>query len=132
MRHLPLFIIASLVLFAAVGCNPPEPTPEAPKVSTKTPEPVAPDTTATTGATVDFATKIQPALEKYCYKCHSGPQAKAKLDLSAIKTNDDAKAHKDQLGKAAGMLESKKMPPAGQPQPSDADRAAVVAGLKGV
>ncbi len=35
---------------------------------------------------MDFATQVQPVFDKYCAKCHSGPDPKKGLDLSGDKT----------------------------------------------
>ncbi|MES1228187.1 MAG: hypothetical protein ABUL72_05910, partial [Armatimonadota bacterium] len=119
MRHLPLFIVACMILVAAVGCSPtPEATPapggetpktEAPKTDTpktdapKTdaPKTDAPKTDAPTATTADFMTKTAPSLQKFCTPCHVGDKAKGGLDITSIKSNDDAKAAKDKLAKAA-------------------------------
>jgi hypothetical protein len=119
-----------------VGCASETPAeapkaPDAPKAQ-PAPEPTTPK--ADEGVkTVDFATNVAPNLNKFCTPCHAGAGAKGGLDVTAIKSNEDAKAKKDLLAKAASEVESKKMPPAKSAnQPTDEERAALVAGLKGV
>jgi pyruvate dehydrogenase E2 component (dihydrolipoamide acetyltransferase) len=137
MRQLPLLIVSFAVLLAAAGCHSEDGT-EAKK--TETPKTEAPkaeapktDTPAATASTASFTTKTAPLLNKYCTPCHAGAGAKAGLDVTAIKTDDDAKAAKDKLAKAAEEVESKKMPPAKSAnQPTDAERADMVAGLRSV
>ena len=34
------------------------------------------------GVIIDFRTMVQPVLDEYCVKCHSGKEPKAKMDLS--------------------------------------------------
>ena len=67
-----------------------------------------------------YATKIQPLLVKYCYKCH-GPASKPKADLNLAKYFSEAsirenrKIWKEVLTKTLG----KEMPPEeAQPQPT--------------
>jgi len=71
-----------------------------------------------------YATKIQPLLGKYCYKCH-GPQLKPKADLNLTKFGSEAsirenrKVWKEVLTKVL----VKEMPPDDfQPQPSQEER----------
>ncbi len=39
-----------------------------------------------------FKKIVQPLLVKYCLDCHSGPEPKARLDLSAIETPESIEA----------------------------------------
>lgn len=145
MRHLPLLIVSFAVLLSAAGCQSEggdtasttpkaqSPKAESPKAeATKTDAPKT-DAPAATASTASFTTKTAPLLNKYCTPCHAGAGAKAGLDVTAIKTDADAKAAKDKLAQAAQEVESKKMPPAKSAnQPTDAERADMVAGLRSV
>ena len=71
-----------------------------------------------------YATKLQPLLGKYCYKCH-GPQLKPKADLNLTKYSSESsirenrKTWKEILTKVL----VKEMPPDDfQPQPTQEDR----------
>ena len=71
-----------------------------------------------------YASKIQPLLGKYCYKCH-GPQLKPKADLNLSKYSSEAairenrKVWKEVLTKTL----VKEMPPDDfQPQPTQEER----------
>lgn len=128
MRHIPAFL-ATLVVLAIVGCTSETPA-EAPKA--EAPKTEAPKVDEGVKA-ADFAATVAPSLNKFCTPCHVGAGAKGGLDVTSIKTNEDAKAKKDLLAKAAAEVESKKMPPAkAASQLTDEERAALVAGLKGV
>ena len=39
-----------------------------------------------TNGIVEYEAVVQPVLDKYCVKCHSGPEPKARLDLSGSRT----------------------------------------------
>lgn len=137
MRHLPLFFVSLVVLIAAAGCHSEADSPETksapPKAEAPKAETPKTDAPAANATPASFATKTAPLLNKYCTPCHAGAGAKAGLDVTAIKTDADAKAAKDKLAQAAQEVESKKMPPAKSPnQPTDAERADMVAGLRSV
>jgi hypothetical protein len=75
-----------------------------------------------------FATKIQPLLAKYCFKCH-GSAAKPKADLNLTTASSEAsirgnrKVWKELLNK----LRTKEMPPDDfQPQPTQDERDTLV------
>lgn len=74
-------------------------------------------------ATVDFAKDVQPTLQNYCLPCH-GEGGKGGLNV----TSADAKG---MASKMAGVLESKKMPPANAPKAlPDDERTKLVEQLK--
>lgn len=71
-----------------------------------------------------FSGNVLPLVKKYCYTCHSGPDATAGLDLSAFKTADDALRASDRWTKVSKYIASGQMPPKGQPAPTAAERKA--------
>lgn len=81
-------------------------------------------------ATVDFDKDVVPLLGKYCAGCHGGSSPKGGLDLSKIKTKDDADAMKPALGKAASYVESRRMPPRNATQLTPEERQKLVTGLR--
>lgn len=74
----------------------------------------------------EFAEKVHPFLTKYCVTCHN--DKKAAGDMSLEKFKDEMAALKDRKiwGTVAEALKSKEMPPKDKPQPSDAERAAMI------
>lgn len=74
----------------------------------------------------EFAEKVYPFLTKYCLTCHN--DQKAAGDMSLEKFKDEAAALKDRKiwGNIAEVLKSKEMPPKSKPQPTDAERTAMI------
>jgi cytochrome c5 len=59
-----------------------------------------------------YTTDVLPTLRKKCFMCHTGPMAK-KVDLSAIKTDADAKKKLAVLKKSLKLMQAGQMPPKG-------------------
>jgi len=75
----------------------------------------------------DFTT-VKASLENFCLPCHNAENKKGGVDVTAIGSADDLKAV---ASKITGVVESKTMPPANHSkQPTDAERATIVEGLK--
>ncbi|MBS1708210.1 MAG: c-type cytochrome [Armatimonadetes bacterium] len=133
-----LFLVASVVWFA--GCTAEKPAEPAAPGGDKTasaPQTIpGPANAAVKGAkkteAVDFVAVGLPILTKSCLGCHSGAGAKGGLDLSTIKTKEDATAMKEKLEKAASLVESRRMPPRQAPQLSAEERDHLVAALRGL
>ena len=92
-------------------------------LSTETPNPKAKEVAAKKN---EFAEKVHPFLTKYCVSCHN--DKKAAGDMSLEKFKDEIAALNDRKiwGAVAEVLKSKEMPPKEKPQPSEAERAAVI------
>ena len=58
----------------------------------------------------------------YCVQCHSEAAAAAGIDLKKLTSRDSIAESYKQWRKVQGVLELKTMPPAGLPQPSEAER----------
>jgi Protein of unknown function (DUF1592)/Protein of unknown function (DUF1588)/Protein of unknown function (DUF1587)/Protein of unknown function (DUF1585)/Protein of unknown function (DUF1595)/Ca-dependent carbohydrate-binding module xylan-binding/Cytochrome C oxidase, cbb3-type, subunit III len=74
----------------------------------------------------EFAEKVHPFLTKYCLTCHN--DQKAAGDMSLEKFKDELSALKDRKtwNAVAEVLKTKQMPPKSKPQPTDAERAALI------
>lgn len=74
----------------------------------------------------EFAEKVHPFLTKYCLTCHN--DEKAAGDMSFAKFKDEMSALKDRKiwHSVAEVLQTKQMPPKNKPQPTDAERAAMI------
>jgi mono/diheme cytochrome c family protein len=74
-----------------------------------------------------YASKIQPLLGKYCYKCH-GPQLKPKADLNLTKYSSEASLRENRKVWKEVLTKTlvKEMPPDDfQPQPTQEERDAI-------
>jgi hypothetical protein len=100
----PVWVLVAIALLAA-------PVLVRPGTSTAAKEEAAPD----------FATRVQPLLNKYCYSCHEGPKAKAKFRLDTLAPEGQPAAWKSVHERIA----SREMPPAKNPQPT-AEEAATI------
>lgn len=136
-RTLVILLALSVVVFAGCSAEPEKPAAGGEKPTAEGaaggpgpagPQKVVPKPEADL-TTVDFVKDGLPLLATHCSGCHSGAGAKGGLDLSGIKTKEDAEAMKDKLAKAASLVESRRMPPAKAPQPSKEDQEKLVAAL---
>ena len=72
-----------------------------------------------------------PLLERYCFRCH-GPQTQtAGVNLDALIDQRPLVRNRESWTRVMDALEVGKMPPAGAPQPADADRETLHALLSG-
>jgi hypothetical protein len=78
-----------------------------------------------------FKRTVQPILEKFCFRCHNEKKQSADLKLHDLNSDlvkgDDAETWHDVLNK----LNLGEMPPAKSPQPTEAQRLAIVNWLTG-
>lgn len=77
-------------------------------------------------AAVSFAGTVKPFLEKNCYVCHSSGLESGGLNLQSFTTAESAMADRQHWQHVLDKLQTSQMPPAGMPQPPDADKKAVV------
>lgn len=76
--------------------------------------------------TVDFEKDVKPTLTNFCGQCHTGAGAKDGVDITVLTATD-----KDKFAKLAEEVEARKMPPPkAAKQPTDDERAKLVADLK--
>src|SRR5215469_18587052 len=73
-----------------------------------------------------FAGTVKPFLEQNCYGCHNGDLQSGGLNLQSFTTAESAMADRDHWLHVLDKLKTSQMPPAGMPQPPDADKKAVI------
>ena len=73
-----------------------------------------------------FTDKVAPFFEKNCVSCHGPKKKKGKVTLHDIQGNLSAGEGLGRWEDVLDMLESGEMPPEDEPQPSEAERKAVV------
>src|SRR5947209_8258089 len=80
-----------------------------------------------TTPTVNFDKDIHPLITTYCANCHNPDKQKGDLDLTQFTTPAKAAAAKDTWSSIAERLDSGEMPPPKSKQPSEAERARLLA-----
>ena len=63
-----------------------------------------------------------PLLERYCFRCHGGQTQTAGVNLDGLIAQRPLVRNREAWTRAIDAVEVGKMPPAGAPQPSDAER----------
>jgi hypothetical protein len=81
---------------------------------------------AAASTSTEFATSIQPFLQKNCYPCHNDKVRTADLSLTALKSADTIHADPETWEKVSHRLIDGTMPPKGMPKPADADKKMVI------
>ncbi|MDA0322272.1 MAG: c-type cytochrome [Verrucomicrobia bacterium] len=76
-----------------------------------------------------FARSVQPVLEQYCYRCHGAERQKKDLRLDILDPDLTDGPDVETWRKALEKVSAEEMPPENKPQPSDAERQAVLAWL---
>ena len=89
------------------------------------------NTAAAQDAASSFPARVQPLLKTYCTECHAGAKPKAGIQLAGPRTTDQLAAERDHWFRVLDALEAGTMPPKDEPQPKPAERAALVAWLRG-
>ena len=99
---------AGLALAAGIvlGDAPPKPTPAVP---------------------VNFQADIRPLVAAYCVDCHNSDKQKGDLDLAAFTSPEKAMAEKEAWSLVADRVQSSEMPPPKSKQPTEAERARLLA-----
>jgi len=77
-----------------------------------------------------YRPNIEPLLDRYCHKCHSGAEAEAEIDLAAFATMADVRREPEVWVKVREMLDSHQMPPKEKKQPTDGERAQLQAWVR--
>ncbi|HVK12157.1 MAG TPA: DUF1592 domain-containing protein [Gemmataceae bacterium] len=78
-------------------------------------------------ATDPYVESVLPVFARYCVSCHNDKKKSAGLSLAPYKDSASARKARDLWDTVKELVENKQMPPKGKPQPSDAERKAVVA-----
>ncbi|NDB77669.1 MAG: hypothetical protein EB141_18830, partial [Verrucomicrobia bacterium] len=78
-----------------------------------------------------FSSRVQPLLKTYCTECHAGTKPKAGIQLSGARTVEQLATERDHWFRVLDALEAGTMPPKDEQQPTPAERAALVAWLRG-
>ena len=81
--------------------------------------------------TADFQKDIRPLLNEFCLKCHSAKDHKGDLDLERFKSLDAVKRDAKVWLQVEEQLELAEMPPKDKPQLSSAQKAKLVAWVRG-
>lgn len=82
-------------------------------------------------ATADFQKDIRPLLNEFCLKCHSTKDHKGDLDLERFKSLDAVKRDAKVWLQVEEQLELGEMPPKDKPQLSSAQKAKLLAWVRG-
>jgi hypothetical protein len=82
-------------------------------------------------AAADFQKDIRPLLNEFCLKCHSTKDHKGDLDLERFKSLDAVKRDAKVWQQVEEQLELNEMPPKDKPQLSSAQKAKLVAWVRG-
>ena len=82
-------------------------------------------------ARTDDAAEVRAILEQHCFVCHGAAAAKAGLNLDRISAAASVGEHFQEWERVALVLEQKTMPPKSMPQPGEAERARVIAWVRG-
>lgn len=67
--------------------------------------------------------EIRPLLDRFCIDCHSGNKARAKIDLKSVDAPTTPSADLATWKRVWDIIQAREMPPAGEPQPTDAERS---------
>jgi hypothetical protein len=78
-----------------------------------------------------FAKEVQPVLERYCFGCHGNGKKKGDVALDKFKSAKAVLADRKVWKTVGEVLEQGLMPPENKPQPSEQQRAALVAFVNG-
>ena len=82
-------------------------------------------------ASDDFIRTAAPLFKQYCFDCHAGEKPEVDLDLEKLMAVPDFAGRFKQWRNVAEQVATGKMPPEDMPQPSAAERQALVALVRG-
>lgn len=77
----------------------------------------------------DYTSRVEPALKQYCLGCHSIEKHKGDLDLESVNRWADVQKHPKIWQGVAEQIANGEMPPKDKPQPSPAEREALLAAV---
>ncbi len=75
-------------------------------------------------------TAFRQLLQKYCVRCHGRTVRKSEIDLSSFVTAESLARRASLCTDVAAQVRNRTMPPAGAPQPGDAERQRLLAELE--
>ena len=78
----------------------------------------------------DFKDLISPILQSKCVECHGKKRTKGKVDLYAIKTQEDFYAQPELIGKVIDVVDALDMPPEDEPELTDQQRTQLLDALR--
>ena len=78
-----------------------------------------------------YQKQVKPLLQKYCVACHGQDHFEAKIRFDNIDPNIVSGKHFGQWEDAREAFNSGEMPPADEPQPTEAERTAITRWLDG-
>ena len=70
----------------------------------------------------EYAASVRPLVQQFCLECHSSEEQEGELDLEQFATFDDVRRGTSSWAKVVGKLDSGKMPPKDEAQPSAEQR----------
>ena len=73
-----------------------------------------------------FARDVKPVLQQYCWSCHGGDKKKGDVSLNGFATLKDVQGNRKLWRSVAETLDQQVMPPDSKPQPTEAQRQAVL------
>lgn len=79
----------------------------------------------------DLGPAITPLLQEYCLDCHGNDLAEARINLEAMAAAPDFGDSFKDWERVVRMLRERQMPPDYMPQPSDAEREAILRAIDG-
>jgi mono/diheme cytochrome c family protein len=79
-----------------------------------------------------FIESVKPVFAKYCLSCHNDKKMSGGMSLEPFSDTASARKSHDLWDKVKEMVANKQMPPKSKPQPSDAERKAIVAWIDSV
>src|SRR5829696_9026217 len=88
--------------------------------------PAAKDVAAATVGEDLFAETVKPILAKYCATCHNDKKRSGEMTLEPFTDTASTRKERDLWETVKEEVESRHMPPKGKPQPTDAERQAIV------
>jgi len=89
------------------------------------------DGTPAAGPKDDYASVVQPLVQKYCLSCHSTKVKKGELDLERFASLDLVRKDLKPWQAMIEMLESGEMPPKKKPQPTAEERKRLLIWVRG-
>lgn len=76
-----------------------------------------------------FAQDVAPFLESHCLACHAGDDAEGGVDLAKYEDSANVQTDFEFWEKVTRVLKDRQMPPEDEPQPTDEEVLAVLAGI---
>jgi len=124
-RLLPMGLLILAVALRAQAEDAPAPQPAASQATASQSDAPQSDATAV------YRQHVEPLLKQYCQACHSGAEPKSELSLDEPLQRADVLKDRQAWEQIAKKIHEREMPPEGEPQPTDAQRATIAGWLDG-